>query len=122
MAPFTMATLPLQSCRMGCSLGEGFLRRRQPEHNDGAGLGTAVETDSAAGAAVAGVMRRVNAICVQFRQEFEAFGRAGLDAESAAFALFDANQDIAPRFACHIHLAAAITDGRCNHLVCSQYL
>src|SRR5260370_38243138 len=102
MAPFTIATLPLQSCRMGCSLGEGFLGRRQPEHNDGAGLGTAVETDSAAGAAVAGVVCRVNAICIQFRQGFEAFGRAGLDAESAALALFDANQDLTPRISRHI--------------------
>src|SRR5689334_8423511 len=119
-----MATLPLESWRMrtsGLSCGRRFwlLGSRQSVHGDGARLGAAVEADAAAGAVLAGVARRMHAVRAQLRRQLQALGRAGIYAQPAALALLNVNRDFATR--CHVHLAAAIAAGRCNHLVRSQY-
>ena len=78
-------------------MSDRLLRWREAVDGDGAGLGAAIETDAAASAAFAGVVRRVNAVRVQLGQKFEALGRAGLDAESAAFAFLGIDEDVATR-------------------------
>src|SRR5215469_2367013 len=124
IAPLMMATLPLQSCRMGAPLRQAsrFCRRRQPVYRDRSGLGTAVEANSAARAPFARVVRRMNPVRVQSRQQFQALRRAGVDAQAAPLALIRADGDIASCLS-HIHLAAALSFacGRCSHFVCSQY-
>src|SRR5215469_2744423 len=116
-----MATFPLQSCRMGISLKNGwFWRRRETIHGDRAGLRAAIEADTAAGAAVAGIDGGMYAVSVQLRAKLQAFRRTGLNAQSAAFALLDVDQDVAS-WCCHIHLVVSVACGRCSHLVCSQY-
>src|SRR6185437_9449782 len=119
-----MATLPLQSWRMRASRWDcerrcWLLGSRQPVHGNGAGLRAAVEADAAAGAVLAGVTRRMHAVGTQLRRQLQALGRAGIHAQPATLALLNINRDLATR--CHVHLAAAIAAGRCNHLVRSQY-
>src|SRR3974390_270989 len=95
-APFTTATLPLQSCRMGAlRLNVGRLGNTKAIHGDGAGFGTNVEADAAARAIHAGVPRRMNTIGIQSRQQFEAVGRAGVHANATAFAFFLVDGDFA---------------------------
>src|SRR5271165_2761727 len=101
MAPLTMATLPLQSCRMGISFQDRLGWRRQPVDGDGARLRTAVKAYAASGAVFAGVAGRVDAIGVQFRPQLQALGRAGLHAQPAAFTFIDANPNITSRWSCH---------------------
>src|SRR4051794_27331804 len=105
MAPFTIATFPLQSCRMGRLLP--FARRRNSRlfgrqgvsvNRNRARLGAAVETNAAAGAFLPGVLRRVNALVTQFSSEFQAFGRARLHAQPAAFALLRINRYVTACF------------------------
>src|SRR5271169_1191820 len=127
------ATLPLHSCRMFASwLGRGddrFGGRDEPVDDDGPGLRTAVETDAASGAVVAGITRRMHPVGTQFRGKLQAFGRAGFHAQPASFALLDINRDIAACWTRHIsppplpHLVTAVCAacGCCNHLVFSQY-
>src|SRR5208283_5742869 len=96
-APLMTATFPLQSCRMfasslGLCLSRGhsrFGRRGQPVDDDGARLRTAIKADAASGTVVAGVVGGMNSERTQFRGEFQAFGRAGLNAEPASFALLN---------------------------------
>src|SRR6516225_9634511 len=111
MAPFTMATLPLQSCRMGFSLevgGDGSVdgsrnfissrwlqRRRETIHGDRAGFGAAIEADAASGAVFAGVMRRMHAVGVELGPQLQTFGRTGFNTQSAAFAFFFVDEDVA---------------------------
>src|SRR3974390_670713 len=122
MAPFTMATFPLQSCRMGTSSEARRLRRRrQSVDRDGSRFGTAVEADAAPGADFAGVHRGMHAVCVQVAAQLQALGRTGLDAQPAPLALFDADGDISSCWSRHIHLVVAMACGRGSHLVCSQY-
>src|SRR5208282_3477211 len=114
MAPLTMATFPLQSCRMGFSLNFVFCvpvdqRLRgwgEAVDGNGSGLGAAIEADAAAGAACAGVVRRVHAISVQFRQQFEALGGTGFDAQSTALAFLGIDQDVTTCRYRHTHLVA----------------
>src|SRR5512146_2306828 len=119
-----MATLPLESWRMrasvlGCGLRAGLFGSGQTVNGNGAGLGAAVETDAATGAALAAVTRRMHAVGAQVRRQHQALGGAGLHAQAAALTFLNINGDLATR--CHVHLVAAIAAGRCNHLVRSQY-
>jgi hypothetical protein len=93
MAAFTMATFPLQSCRIGNLRGDGLWFLEAIDGN-GSRLGAAVVADAAAGAAFAGVLRRVDAVLVEFGGERKLFGRAGLHAQAAAFALFGVDVDV----------------------------
>src|SRR5215470_2119683 len=102
MAPFTTATLPLQSCRMFSSLP--LARRRPPVHGDRAGLGTTVETDAAAGAVMPGVARGMHTIGAQLRRQLQALRRTAVHAQSAALALLDVNRDFPACLRCHSHL------------------
>src|SRR3954469_4048453 len=103
-AAFTMATLPLHSCRISflrdCDAGA---RSFYAHDGDGAGFGAAVEANAATGAALAFVLSGMNAVAVQFRREEEHLGRTRIDAEAAAFAfvLVDANFTAGH---CHNHL------------------
>src|SRR5689334_11691859 len=108
-AAFTMATLPLHSCRMGFlrSGCKDSTRRFYTHDGDRPGFGAAVETDAATGAALALVLSGVNAVAVQFRRQEEHLGRTGIDAEAAAFAFVLIDVNFA---ACHRH----------NHLNCSE--
>jgi hypothetical protein len=78
-----------------------FGRRRQPVYGQRARLRAAVEADAASSAIVTGVTRPVHAVAIQLRSEFEAFGRAGLDAEPATFALLQIDGHIAARWSWH---------------------
>jgi hypothetical protein len=74
MAAFTMATLPLQSCRMLSSLDcRCFLGRRQPEDFDCARLGATIKANAAACALGSHVMRWMYAVSIQFGKELKAF-------------------------------------------------
>src|SRR5512135_3703252 len=84
MAPFTTATLPLQSCRIRRLLGAGSV---QTKHRDRSRLRTAVEADAATGTGVAGVAGGMNAVGAQLRRQLQALGRAGLHAQPAPLAL-----------------------------------
>jgi len=67
----------------------GLKRGYQPIDDDRSRLRTAVKTNSATGAAFARIARGMHAVAAQFGGEFQAFRRAGLDAEPASFALFN---------------------------------
>src|ERR1700690_3659772 len=148
-----MATFPLQSCRMGFSweddirdgnfcaalnvcFGQRLGRRRQAVDGDGSRLGAAIKADAAPTAVFAGVVRWMDAVGVQTRHKFETLRRTGLDAESAAFAFFVVDKNVATRellcrrfnyvihsrfdYCGHNYLDTAMASGRCNHFVFSQ--
>ena len=48
-----------------------------------------------------GVVGGMHAVVTRIRRKFQAFWRAGLDAEPASFALFDVDNDIATRLTGH---------------------
>src|SRR5512142_2066031 len=97
--------------------------RCEAKHRNGPGLWTAVEANAAAGATLSGVAGGMHAVGTQLRGQFQALGRAGLDAQPASFALFYVDGDLTARLCRHVHLATefASTSGRCSHFVCSQY-
>ena len=79
MAPFTTATLPLQSWRMLASLGDSrFQRSDLPVNREGARFWTTVEANAAAGAIVPTIAGRVYAVGAQFGRQLQALRRAGL--------------------------------------------
>jgi len=96
--------LPLQSCRMfaSCWRDHHFRRRRETIDRDGSGFRTTIETDTAPGAVMPGITRRMDAVVAQLRSQFQALGRAGLDTQPASFALLNINRDIAARWARHV--------------------
>src|SRR5262249_32596014 len=113
-------TLPLQSCRMIASL---FLCRNfAAVDRDRTRLRAAVETNAAPGASVPDIASGMDAVSVQALFKFQAIGRTRLHAQAAALALFPFEGDFAAIFR-HIHLVTVwAASGRCNHLVCSQYV
>jgi hypothetical protein len=80
----------------------GFRLRSEPVDDDGAWLRTAVETNTASGAIVAGIARWVHPVVTQFRSEFQTFWRARFNTKPASFAFFYIDGDVAARWACHI--------------------
>src|SRR6185369_14749509 len=120
---FTIATLPLQSCRMLPSRYRfHFGWSCQSVHFQCARLWTAIEADAASRAFRTLVLCWMHAVSVQFRQQFQAFWRTGFHAQSASLALFLVDQDFSPRLACHFHLiGTTCAAGRCSHFVFSQY-
>src|SRR5438876_5771991 len=59
---------------------------RQAIDGNCAWLRAAIEADAASGAVFTGVVRGMNAVCAQLRQQNQAFRRAGLHAQPASFA------------------------------------
>src|SRR5581483_2359593 len=124
MAPLITATFPLHSCRMTFSLHHGNRAFRWSDtaiHGDGAGLRTAVKTDAAPGAVLAGVMRRMHSVGAQLGQKLQALGRARFHAQPAAFTFLFANDDVTPGFSGHSYSLATSAAARFSHLVRSQY-
>jgi hypothetical protein len=93
---------------MGFSLNEWLGGWREAIDGDRTRLRTAVEADTAAGAAFAGIARGVDAVSVQFRSQLQALGRAGIDTESAALAFFCIDEDVSTRWSSHNHLVAVM--------------
>ena len=75
-------------------------------------LGTAVETNAAAGAVVPCVMREMHTIWAQFSSKHKTLRRARLDAEAAALALVNADLYVASRLTRHVHLATLLSPAR----------
>src|SRR5689334_5680743 len=97
-------------------------RSRQAEYRDGSRFRAAIEANPAPGAVLSRITRGMDAIGTQLRRQFEAFGRAGFNAQPASFTLFDINRDVTACLCRHVHLVTAFanTCGRCSHLVSSQ--
>src|SRR6476660_7590018 len=100
------ATLPLQSWRMfaSCLLGNcnWFCRDCPTVNRDRPRFRAAIEADTASGAIVADVARRMHSVMAEFRREFETSGRARLYTQPASFALLDINCNFTARWARHI--------------------
>src|SRR5271166_3527572 len=88
---------------------DGFRRRNQPVDNDGSGLRAAVEACPAAGAVLAGVLRRMHAVLAQLGGQEQALGRARLDAQAAPLAFFRIDDYITARLRCHSYAPYART-------------
>src|SRR5512138_3165969 len=86
IAPFTTATLPLQSCRMHDLRFRSFLGCFHAIDGDRSRFRTAIEADATAGASFTDVARRMHAVGVQAVFQLQHLRRTGLDAETAAFA------------------------------------
>src|SRR5438270_9859067 len=108
MAPFTTATLPLQSCRMLASWLRLPGRRAKPVNRNRSRLRTAIETNPATGAAFPGVPRRMHTVGAQLWSQLQAFGRARIDTKPAALALIHVDQNVSPSLCRHIHLVTAL--------------
>jgi hypothetical protein len=65
-------------------------------------LWATVKTDSATGAVVPGVAGGMNPVGTQLWRQFQALGRAGLNAYPASFAFLDIDCDLTARLACHL--------------------
>src|SRR5271165_7692274 len=78
-----------------------FRRRNEAIDDDGSGLRAAVEARPAAGAVLAGVLRRMYAVLAQLGCQEQALGRARLDAQAAPLAFFRIDDYITARLRCH---------------------
>src|SRR5208283_1411800 len=117
MAPFTTATLPLQSWRKLTSLRrQGRLCfRLDAVHGNRARFRAAIKTDAATRAVPPGVARGMKPVGIQLRRQLQALGWTGLHAEPASLAFLDIDCDLTARWACHV-------SPRCCDLLCCRPL
>src|ERR1035437_5436872 len=96
-AALTIATLPLQSCRirhLRCRCHHFGPGRFRPVNGYATWFRTAIKADSATSAVLALVLRRMNSILIEIRRQLQDLGGTRVHTKTAAFAFLSVEFDV----------------------------